>query len=164
MMPLAKVKIHRISILLEQKVEYYSHMKRVARSDPVTRIQLLSVKYDDKKGGHILPLESNDANALTTSPLLVLTVPGDDLSELASGWMGPGPWTFHQELRLPSSCSILCFTNKNKRSNMTVTHTLKCVIRVERGDDVALDPKTGKRKLFDIVVQTPVHILSVSLR
>lgn len=35
-------------------------------------------------------------------------------------------------------------------------------MRVERGDDNALDIKTGKRKLFDIVVQTPVHILSVS--
>ena len=38
---------------------------------------------------------------------------------------------------------------------------LKIIFRVERGDDEALDPTTGKRKLFDIVVQTPVHILSV---
>ncbi|OBZ69941.1 hypothetical protein A0H81_10403 [Grifola frondosa] len=37
---------------------------------------------------------------------------------------------------------------------------LKIIFRVERGDDYALDPHTGKRKLFDIVVQTPVHILS----
>jgi hypothetical protein len=46
---------------------------------------------------------------------------------------------------------------------MSVTHLLKCVMRVERGDDVAIDPKTGKRKLFDIVVQMPVHILSVGI-
>ncbi|KAJ7772092.1 hypothetical protein DFH07DRAFT_953375 [Mycena maculata] len=160
MMPIAKVRIHRLSIYLEEKVEYYSQMRQVARTDPILRIPLLSIKHDDRKGEHILPLDSNDTDALTTSPLLGLTMPGDDLSELASEWMGPGPWTFHQELQLPPSCTMLRFTNKNKRSNMCVTHVLKCSIRIERGDDVAMDPKTGKRKLFDIVVQTPVHILS----
>ncbi|KAJ7209767.1 hypothetical protein GGX14DRAFT_535060 [Mycena pura] len=160
MMPLAKVKIHRLSVYLEEKTEYYSQMKRVVRTDPVMRVQLLSIKHDDKMGGPILPLDSNDVDALTTTPLLALTVPGDNLSELASYWMGLGPWTFHQELQLPPSCRILHFTNKNKRSNICVTHLLKCVIRLERGDDVAVDPKTGKRKLFDIVVQTQVHILS----
>ncbi|KAJ7647686.1 hypothetical protein FB45DRAFT_206215 [Roridomyces roridus] len=160
LLPIAKVKIHRLEIYLEEKVEYYSQMKRVARTDPVMRISLLSIKHDIKMGGQILPLESNDPEALTTSPLLGLTMPGDDISELASEWMGPGPWTFHNELEIPSSCSVLHFTNKSKKSNMCVTHLLKCVIRVERGDDTALDPKTGKRKLFDIVVQTPVHILS----
>ncbi|KAJ7496893.1 hypothetical protein FB451DRAFT_1018588 [Mycena latifolia] len=160
LMPMTKVKIHRLSIYLEEKTEYYSQMKHVARTDPIVRMQLLSVKYDDKTSRHILPLDSNDVNALTKSPLLAFTLPGDNLSELASEWMGPGPWSFHQELTLPPSCSRLHFTNKNKRGNMCVTHVLKCVMRVERGDDEALDPKTGKRKLFDIVVQTPVHILS----
>jgi hypothetical protein len=127
------------------------------------RIQLLSIKYDDKVRQPILPLESNDVDALKKSPLVALTLPGDDLSQLASEWMGPGPWTFHQDLQLPASCSVLHFTNKNKRSYMSVTHLLKCVMRVERGDDVAIDPKTGKRKLFDIVVQMPVHILSVGI-
>ncbi|KAJ7270032.1 hypothetical protein B0H12DRAFT_1094114, partial [Mycena haematopus] len=160
MMPISKVKIHRLSILLEEKIEYHSQMKYVARSDPVVRIPLLLVKYDDKLREPILPLESDDVDALRNSPLLALTAPEDDLSQLAAEWMGPGPWTFHQELQLPPSCAMLHFTNKNKRSNMSVTHLIKCVIRVERGDDVAIDPKTGKRKLFDIVVQTPVHILS----
>ncbi|KAJ6497646.1 hypothetical protein C8R45DRAFT_1093994 [Mycena sanguinolenta] len=160
MMPLSKVKIHRLSILLEEKIDYHSQMKRVARSDPVVRIVLLSVKHDDQLREPILPLESNDVEALQNSPLLALTAPGDDLSELASQWMGAGPWSFQQELQLPASCSLLHFTNKNRLANMTVTHFIKCVMRVERGDDTAMDPKTGKRKLFDIVVQTPVHILS----
>ncbi|KAJ7653823.1 hypothetical protein B0H17DRAFT_957201 [Mycena rosella] len=165
LMPLAKVKIHRFSIYLEEKIEYYSQMKHVVRTDPIVRMQLLSVKYDDDKESRpILPLDSNRVDALEESPLLAFTAPGDDLSELASEWMGPGPWSFHQELALPPSCQRLHFTNKNKRGNMCVTHVLKCVIRVERGDDDALDAKTGKRKLFDIVVQTPVHILSVSCR
>ncbi|KAK7057584.1 arrestin-C domain-containing protein [Favolaschia claudopus] len=161
MMPMAKVKVHRVSILLEERVDYYSHMKRVARSEPITRIQLLSIKQsEDKPREPILPLQSDDPDALKNSPLVALTTPDDDLSELASEWMGPGPWTFHRDLQLPASCNLLHFTNKNKASNMTVTHNLKCVMRVERGDDEAIEPKTGKRKLFDIVVQTPVHILS----
>ena len=76
--------------------------------------------------------------------------------------MGPGPWSFHTTLKLPTACGLLHFTNKNRKSNIQIAHTLKIVIRVERGDDLHIDPKTGKRKLFDIVVQTPVHILSVS--
>jgi hypothetical protein len=34
-------------------------------------------------------------------------------------------------------------------------------MRLSRGDDAGVDPKTGKNKLFEIVVRTPVHILSV---
>jgi hypothetical protein len=34
-------------------------------------------------------------------------------------------------------------------------------MRLSRGDDTGVDPKTGKSKLFEIVVRTPVHILSV---
>lgn len=81
---------------------------------------------------------------------------------MASSFMGPGPWTFQQDLKLSNSCRALHFTNKNKQSNMVVSHTLKFVIRVESGDATAIDPKTGKKKLFDIMIHTPVHILSVS--
>ena len=77
--------------------------------------------------------------------------------------MGPGPWTIRKDLQLPKSDTVLHITNKNRRSNLSVSHMLKIIFRVERGDDVAVDPQSGKRKLFDIVVQTPVHILSVRI-
>ena len=84
-----------------------------------------------------------------------------ELSEAASTLMGPGPWTFHKDLQLPRSCDQMHFTNRNRRSNIVVTHNLKVVMRVERGDDLYID-KHGKRKMFDIVVQTPMLLLSVS--
>jgi len=146
-----------------ERIDYYTQMKRIARTDPISHILLLSLKQEGKNEGPILPLESDDIDAFTNSPLHSLLTPDDDSSEMASIWMGPGPWTFHQDLKLPTSCNMLHFTNRNKRSNISVTHLLKCVIRVERGDDTQIDAKTGKRKLFDITVQTPVHILSVSL-
>ena len=138
-------------------------MRRVCRTDPVMRFHLLSIRNEGKNAAPILPLESNDPDALLKSPLLPLIDPEADPSEIASQLMGPGPWSFHKELQLPDSCDKMRFTNKNRSANVTVSHTLKVIIRVERGDDLHVD-KNGKRKLFDIVVQTPVHILSVRYR
>jgi len=42
-----------------------------------------------------------------------------------------------------------------------VTHALRFTMRLSRGDIPRVDPKTNKRKLFDVVVRIPVHILSV---
>lgn len=140
-------------------------MHRIARSDPVTRFTLLSIKGKGKSAGPILPVDPDSPDALQDSPLFTIIDPNlseAELSETASNLMGPGPWTFHQDLRLPKSCDDMHFTNRNRRSNIIVSHMLKVVMRVERGDDVHMDAKTGKRKLFDIVVQTPVLILSVS--
>ncbi|KAF8806558.1 hypothetical protein BYT27DRAFT_7191111 [Phlegmacium glaucopus] len=159
LMPLAKVSIYRLSVFLEERVDYYANMKRIARTDPIARFTLLSIKGADNNTP-ILPLQSDDPDALRHSPLFALVNPGDDLSEVASNLMGPGPWTLHQDLKLPNSCSQMKPTNKNRKSNIIVTHTLKLVMRVARGDDLFIDGKTGKRKLFDIVVQTPVLILS----
>lgn len=136
-------------------------MRRIARSDEPVKFILLQIRRDGKSTKPILPLDSNNANVLRDSPLMDLfDAEKDDLGEVASNLMGPGPWTFHKDLKLPTSCDILRFTNRNKRANMQVTHLLKVVMRVERGDDLHLD-KNGNRKLFDIVVQTPVLILSV---
>ena len=137
-------------------------MRRIARTDPITRIPLLSIKYEGKNPEPILPLESEDVEVLRNSPLMQIVNPEDDLDEMASSLMGPGPWTFHRDLKLPASCDQMKFTNRNRRGNIVISHTLKLVMRVERGDDLHMD-KSGKRKLFDIVVQTPVLILSVGL-
>ncbi|KAH9485509.1 Arrestin-related trafficking adapter 3 [Psilocybe cubensis] len=162
-MPLTKMRIHRLSVYIEERVDYYTNMRRIARTDPLTRFTLLSIKGEGKGADPILPLDSDSPDAFRQSPLYSLVShPSSevDLSELASNLMGPGPWTFHQDLQLPKSCNTMHFTNKNRRSNIVVSHMLKVVIRVERGDDVHVDGRTGKRKLFDIVVQTPVLILS----
>ncbi|KAH6913929.1 cyclin binding protein [Coprinopsis sp. MPI-PUGE-AT-0042] len=160
LVPLGKVKIYRLLVYIEERVDYYTHMHRVARTDPVTRFDLLSLKHEGGKNApHILPLETDDGDVLKNSALAPLLDADEDVSELASALMGPGPWTFHQNLKLPSSCDMMHFTNKNRRANIAVNHVLKVVLRVERGDDLHVD-KAGKRKLFDIVVQTPIQILS----
>ncbi|EAU91611.1 cyclin binding protein [Coprinopsis cinerea okayama7 len=160
LLPLAKIKVYRLMVYIEERVDYYTRMHRVARNDPVQQFELLSVKHEGGKNApHILPLESDDVDILRKSPLQALINPEDDESEVASMLMGPGPWTFHQDLKLPDSCETMRFTNKNRRANIVISHLLKVVMRVERGDDLHLD-RNGKRKLFDIVVQTPIQILS----
>ncbi|KAI0645200.1 hypothetical protein C8Q79DRAFT_970304 [Trametes meyenii] len=159
-MPWTKMKIHRISVLIEERVDYWTQFRRVARTDPINRVSLLALKYPKKDGPPLLPLSSDDPDAFRQSPLAEVVEPHEDLGELVSSLMGPGPWTFRKCLRLPKAGESLHTTNKNRRSNISVSHMLKVIFRVERGDDCAVDPQTGKRKLFDIVVQTPVHILS----
>ncbi|KAH9855952.1 hypothetical protein C2E23DRAFT_723228 [Lenzites betulinus] len=158
-MPWTKMKIHRVSVLIEERVDYWTQFKRISRTDPISRVALLALKYPKKDGPPILPL-SDDPDAFRQSPLADVVDAGDDLGDLVSSLMGPGPWTIRKNLQLPRAGDLLHTTNKNRRSNISVSHMLKIIFRVERGDDHAVDTQTGKRKLFDIVVQTPVHILS----
>ena len=137
--------------------------KHVARTDPNNRVALLALKYPKKDGPPILPLLSDDPDAFSCSPFAeILDTEVEDVGEAMVGFMGPGPWTIRKDLPLLGPGGVLHVTNKNRGSNILVGHMLKSVFRVECGDDEALDPVSGKWKLFDIVVQTPVHILLVS--
>lgn len=153
-------------ISTEERTEYYINMRKLARADPLSRTELLCIRNEGRDASHVLPLESDDPDVFYESPLFAALSSqlenNAEVSELVSSFMGPGPWSFHLDLKLPDSCSMIKPTNKNKRANMVVSHVLKIILRMERGDDRFLDQ--GRRgKLFDIVVQTPVHILSVSL-
>jgi len=123
---------------------------------------LLSLKASSQESKPILPIISDDPEAFKHSPFYKTVTSEGDPSGM-SGFMGPGPWTFQRELALPTSCTRMHFSNKNRRANILITHTLKVVFRVERGDDKYVDQKTGNRKLFDVIMQTPVNILSVSI-
>ena len=144
-----------------ERVDYWSNFRTIAYTEPITRAVLLSLKPPNKDDGPLLPVTSDDPDVFRRSPLAELLDPSADPSELMSNLMGPGPWSISKDLKLPEGSDSLHFTNKNKMSNVSVNHTLKVIFRVERGDDEAMDASTGKRKMFDIVVQSPIHILSV---
>ena len=48
----------------------------------------------------------------------------------------------------------------NKEGNITVCHVLKVIIRVEKGGKG--DGNDTKKKMYDIIIQYPFHLLSVS--
>ncbi|KIJ66043.1 hypothetical protein HYDPIDRAFT_87351 [Hydnomerulius pinastri MD-312] len=161
-MPLAKIKVHRIIVYLDERTEYYTQAKTHARSDPIQRATLLTVKQsssDERHSEPILPLISDEPRAFRKSPLHRFLGPDDDESEMVSSYMGPGPWSIRHHLRLPESCGILHPSNRAKGSNIMVDHSLKIILRVEKEDSTA-EQIAGKKKLYDIVIHTPIQILS----
>ncbi|KAJ3724379.1 hypothetical protein C8R42DRAFT_577629 [Lentinula raphanica] len=155
-----------MSSVRTEKIEYHTQFKKVERTDPLLTVPLLSVKHES-------PPSSSSSKAAILRKHKRCRLPPNAISSLASSLMGPGPWTLSLSLP-PELVDVgrgLLPSNKNKRSNVTISHLLKCVIRVERGeleDDDAQDEELNpdeqpKRKLFDIVVQTPIQILSVSV-
>ncbi|KAH9050987.1 hypothetical protein EDB83DRAFT_2399578 [Lactarius deliciosus] len=124
-LPMAKVRIYKIYVLLEEQVVFFTFEPRVRRTDYPRCFNSLSLHTVRDSPLHDLP------------------------SELAADLMGPGPWTLQMGLKVP-----------NGRGPIQISHTLKIVIRVERGDDKQMDPKTGQRKQSDVILQMPVHILS----
>ncbi|KAF8520275.1 hypothetical protein BU17DRAFT_89281 [Hysterangium stoloniferum] len=157
LVPMEKVKIYRISIYLEERAEYHINKGAATREQLIKRFELLSIKHPDRIPKPILPINPNHGSLLT--PYLETSSTGTSDEALAS-LMGPGPWVLTQNLELPSECGKIHFTYKHRNAAITVNHSLKIAFRAERGDDQAIDSKTSKRRLFDIVVQTPILILS----
>lgn len=140
---------------------YFTFSPTACRKDPKRRFVLLSLK-SKHEDFPLLPLPETVTSA-TDHPLHSLLKADDNASSLMANLMGPGPWTFPMALGVPSACGALHFSNKNKRAPIEITHTLKVMIRAQRGDDLHIDSESGKRKQFDIVMGMPVHILSVRL-
>ncbi|WRT69571.1 uncharacterized protein IL334_006559 [Kwoniella shivajii] len=167
LMPLLKCKIHRLTVALEEK--------KVARHETPKRFVLLFIKQPDAKERiePLLPIISDDPNAAENSPVAemarqaVINNPPTDVFDLErdpndsmyAQLMEPtGPWHLEKDLHIPDCTSKIKFTTKHDQTNITVGHWLKVTIRVERGDDEAMDTK-GRRKQFDIIIETPIKIL-----
>jgi len=123
-------------------------------------IPLLSLQHDDETKP-LLPLSSSDPHAYENSPLASLRPLGVSPSEQVSQLLGPGPWPIRAKLYLPADCGVLHATSKSKDSAIHVTHSLRFTMRLARGDNAGVDSKTGKNKLYEVAVRTPVQILSV---
>lgn len=122
-------------------------------------VHLLNLQYKDENKP-LLPLNSDDPLAYENSPLAALRPRGTSSSEMVSQLFGPGPWPIRAKLHLPADCKVLHPTSRSRESNIHVTHALCLTMRLSRGDDSHTDSKSGKRK-YEVVVRTPVHILSV---
>ncbi|KAJ9119687.1 hypothetical protein QFC22_003397 [Naganishia vaughanmartiniae] len=182
-MPMSKCKIYRLSatiegvctcllvlylfvnriFLLAEKIDYFALDKRVARHEAVKRYPLMALKHDSKPPEPLLPILSESTEAIWTSPLAAFAVQamtGNDTEDDAvASLLNPvGPWYLDTTLQVPDCSSRIRFTTKHAKTNMAISHWLKLIIRVERGDDVAVDAK-GRRKQFDIIIETPLHLL-----
>lgn len=140
---------------------------------------IISIRNEDKHQ-RLLPIISDSATAASTSPLAPYARPGADeepalaippsastetlehVSDVTSHLLNPsGPWHFHFDVQIPDCNSDIHFTNKGPGARIVVLHRLKTVLRVAAG---VHDHEIGKEKpkLFDIIIETPIHLLSVS--
>ena len=76
--------------------------------------------------------------------------------------MGPGPWPLRLNVEVAGTNGSLHPTNMNRKGNITINHVLKIIIRVEKGGVGDVDG-SKKKKVYDIVIQYPIHLLSVRI-
>ncbi|GAA5827214.1 hypothetical protein JCM5353_007979 [Sporobolomyces roseus] len=160
--PLAKVKVFRVSAQLEQKTSYFASVhsgRKLTRHETPRKVMLIRVDNKDPDE-QMLPILSEDQNALLDHPLREWFINATSSDDTTPSLLDPdGPWHLEHNLQLPDCSSKINFSTHHEKANMAISHVLKIMIRVERGDDEFLDSK-GKRKRWDIVVETPVHLLS----
>ncbi|GAA5968146.1 hypothetical protein JCM21900_001092 [Sporobolomyces salmonicolor] len=160
--PLAKVKLYRVSAQLEQKISYFASAnsgRKLTRHETPRRINLVKIEHKDPKE-FMLPIISDDADALLEHPLKEWFINATSSDDTTPSLLDPdGPWFLESHIQLPDCSSKITFSTQHEKANIAVSHVLKIVMRVERGDDEYLDSK-GKRKAWDIIVEAPCHILS----
>lgn len=187
LLPIEKVKIWRLGVFIDQRVRYFGERGRPFRDEDKKQVRLLDLhdtcppedmglidEEQTHKNKHKHKDELVQIPLLPTpisphrSPLLPYLSPSIDSSTLA----GPGPYTLSFNIGLPGcndpsggDSGPLHYTVRQKSSSVRVEHTLRLLMRVEQvGDEDSNDHKEGeKKKLFDIAVQSPITILSVSL-
>lgn len=160
---MTKLKVYRISVHLEEKITYFAHDRKLKREEGPRRFVLSKVAYEDEEDP-LLPIVSTATNALQESPLADWLVnPHSTSDDTAASCMDVlGPWELEASVPVPGPESKLRFSTTSQKSNIAVSHVLKVIIRVDRGDDDFVDGK-GKRRKWDIVVESPAHILHVRM-
>lgn len=156
--PLSKMKLYRLTAVLEERLTLYAKDRKLSRNEPIRRYDLIRIQKDDNSA--MLPIISDDPDAIAHSPLKdwiadATTTEGTGIQTLDPN----GPWFLGSNIPVPDCTSTLQFSTSHEKANLSVIHSLKIIMRVERGDDDYLDSRGGRKK-FDIIVEAPMHILS----
>ncbi|KAH0419948.1 hypothetical protein KCU90_g10187, partial [Aureobasidium melanogenum] len=168
--PLAKVQCHRIKVLVTENIEYFCSNKRVHRMEPTRKVQLFEKRADTPPTstfpGSSMRVTSGggvpyDQRARAAAGETVQTSdPTNLLGNLEGENVGPTEMEFN--VQLPS-----CTSNREREratrlhfdttyQNIQVHHWIKIVMRLSKPD--AENP--GKRRHFEISIDSPFHILS----
>lgn len=124
----------------------------VKQVDRLDRIPLLPIISDDVNAARESPLAPLAKQAAVNNPTVdSFNVEGNDDTMYATLLDPMGPWHLEKNLAVPDCASTIRFSTKHEKTNITVSHFLKVTIRVERGDDEAVDAR-GRRKQFDIIM------------
>jgi len=160
-------------------VDYYAHAYKVVRHEPVHFHKAIQIQHLDIHE-RLLPIIS-DSRAASGSPLaeyvhperdepLDLVIPPtastenlEHTSDVVSHLLNPaGPWYLRFNVPIPGCDSGIHFTNKGHGTRTVVAHRLKVKLRVAAGlaERIASNERL---KLYDIIIEAPIHLLSVRL-
>lgn len=149
--PIGKIRIHRVTVALEEQTDYYANARRIVRRELPRKWTLLRLQA--RPGDlALLPITSEAPEALATSPLapLVNAAARMNVAEEENIRMAPldplGPWELAANLSVSmEDLKKINISSTHARSNISVQHSLKIVIRVERpgptGDAAAAAPE-----------------------
>jgi hypothetical protein len=159
-------------------VDYYAHGNKVVRRGPAQFHEAIQIRQPDMHQ-RLLPIISDSSTAASGSPLAEYVHPEQDetpdlvipptastealehTSDIVSHLMNPaGPWKLRFNVPIPDCHSGIHITNKGEGARTVVTHRLRTTLRVSTGLAERTD-LNETLKLFDIIVDAPVRLLSV---
>ncbi|WFC99826.1 hypothetical protein MYAM1_002572 [Malassezia yamatoensis] len=163
MVPIGKIKIHRITVALEEQTDYYANERRTMRREVPRKWTMLRLNGDGDKP--LLPILAEQDDPLAASPLrpYVEAAAESNAAQADSILVAPldpnGPWELFMNLRVSMAhqkkVNISC---QHPKSNITVQHLLKLTVRVERGDAHPASEQEKQRRIVDIVIGVPITL------
>lgn len=130
MIPLDKLKVHRIRVYITEHLEYYCHNKKVHRTEPPKKILLLEHK----------PVKPNDN---------LLSLGDDEIGGVELDFQVFIPEYYTDRLKLHHDTSS---------EDIQAHHWIKICIRISKSEPTPEDP--DKRKQYELSIDSPLHILS----
>ena len=148
------------------------------RHEPVQFHEIIRIQQSDTQQ-RLLPIISDSPTATSRSPLAEyvqserdeprdLMIPPtasteslEHTSDVVSHLLNlAGPWHLRFNMQIPGCHTGIHFTNKGEGTRTVVTHRLRTTLRVAAGLVEQIDVNK-KLKLFDIIVEAPIRLLSV---
>lgn len=140
--PLAKIQLHRVRVYITENCEYFCRDKRVHRMEPTKKFLLEERMSKDGLGGNLL---------MELTPGME-DASGELLSRSAELEMNPEIPKFfprRREILHPNSTY----------ENVKIHHWIKLSLRVSKADPKAEPEEEGKKKHYEISIESPIHLL-----
>lgn len=130
MIPLEKIKVHRLRVYITEHLEYYCHNKKVHRTEPPKKILLLE---------HKPPKDCDN----------LLSLGNDEIGGVELDFQVFIPEYYNEKFHLHPDT-----TSEDVQSH----HWIKISIRISKPEPTPEDP--NKRKQYELSIDSPMHILS----
>ncbi|KAJ5677075.1 uncharacterized protein N7477_002708 [Penicillium maclennaniae] len=170
--PLAKVECHRIKVYVTENIQHWTADKSVHRLQPAKKVLLFEKRAESAStstypgssmrvmaGGGI---DWDHRAAAARGEEIVDRTRTNLLGNLSSDSSGVGPTEMEFNVQLPS-CHEMKGRDEAQRlhfdttyENIQINHWIKIVLRLSKVDE----RDTGKRRHFEISIDSPFHILS----